>query len=436
VPNRRKQLLLDFLPVILLLAVGTVIFRITDWDLAFAQWARANDGTWTDGETGLWNVLYKIGTLPAILTVIAAITILLMGLRSAKWSRFRRPGIYLIFVLALGPGIIANTILKDHWGRPRPRDVAELGGQYRFEDILTIDLASPGKSFPCGHATMGFFFFAGYFLLRSRHRAAAHGFLWFALIYGTLIGVARLIQGGHFASDTLWAAGIIWLVCAALAHALRLDQPFTPPTTFRPVKWPTLFAVGLLLPAVIFGALLATPISHSSNFEATTSQATKISIKAIDGIVIIQPGQNFAVDVAATGHGIPGTAYKPTWNEESATDGRQILEFKQRESGLSTEYLQQVIASYTPQFVQEIQLEMEHGKAIITLPGSQPLQDPPVTIKLELGAETTVEIKLPDTNPPSVNATHNDIVIAGQKDADWTIEFENTPPAGFQLPER
>lgn len=433
-PNRRKQLLLDFLPAILLLVVGTVIFRITDWDLASAQWARASDGTWSDGETGLWGVLYKMGTLPAILTVLTAITVLLLGLRSAKWSRFRRPGIYLIFVLALGPGIIVNSILKDHWGRPRPRDAAELGGQYRFEEILAIDLSSPGKSFPCGHATMGFFFFAGYFLLRSRHRAAAHAFLWFALVYGTLIGVARLMQGGHFASDTLWAGGIIWLVCAGLAYALRLDQPLITPATFRPVNWPTLFAVGLLLPTVIFAALLATPISHSSSYQATTSHATKLSIKAIDGIVTIQPGENFSIDVTAAGHGIPGAAYKPTWNQESATDGRELLEFKQRVSGLSTEYIQHVTATYTPQFVHEIQLEMERGKTIITLPERQQLQEPPVTINLELGTKSSVEIKLPDTNPPTVNAIHNNIVIVGPVNADWTIEFETLPPEGFQLP--
>ncbi len=433
-PNRRKQLILDFLPAILLLVAGTIIFRVTNWDLTFAQWARNSDGTWADGENGLWSVLYNVGTLPAILTVLAAIVVLLIGLRSAKWSRFRRPGIYIIFVLAIGPGLIANAILKDHWGRPRPRDVAELGGQYRFEEILTIDPASPGKSFPCGHATMGFFFFAGYFLLRSRHRAAAHAFLWIGLLYGTLIGAARLLQGGHFASDTLWAGAILWFVCAGLAHAFRLDKPLTTPTTFRPVNWPILFGVGLLLPAVIFGALLATPISQSGSYQATTTQATKLSIKAIDGVVTIQPGSDFSVAVTATGHGIPGTAYKPTWNEESSSDGRQILEFKQRESGLSTEYLQQVAATYSPQLIHEIQLEMKSGKAILTLPESQPLQAPPVTITLELGTQTTVKIVLPDTNPPSVNAVHNDAVIAGPTDADWTLEFENTPPAGFQLP--
>ena len=35
---------------------------------------------------------------------------------------------FLVVTLALGPGVVTNLVLKDHWHRPRPIDVTEFGG--------------------------------------------------------------------------------------------------------------------------------------------------------------------------------------------------------------------------------------------------------------------------------------------------------------------
>ncbi len=39
-----------------------------------------------------------------------------------------RAALFLIVTLALGPGVLANGILKEHWARMRPGDVTQLGG--------------------------------------------------------------------------------------------------------------------------------------------------------------------------------------------------------------------------------------------------------------------------------------------------------------------
>jgi lipid A 4'-phosphatase len=39
---------------------------------------------------------------------------------------------FLVVTLALGPGVLTNLVLKDHWHRPRPIDVTEFGGSFRF----------------------------------------------------------------------------------------------------------------------------------------------------------------------------------------------------------------------------------------------------------------------------------------------------------------
>jgi lipid A 4'-phosphatase len=38
----------------------------------------------------------------------------------------------MLLTLALVPGVLANLVLKEHWGRPRPIDVAQFGGEEHF----------------------------------------------------------------------------------------------------------------------------------------------------------------------------------------------------------------------------------------------------------------------------------------------------------------
>ena len=56
-----------------------------------------------------------------------------------KFVRPRRPLlipgraiVLMLLTLALAPGVVANLVLKEHWGRPRPIDVAEFGGDEHF----------------------------------------------------------------------------------------------------------------------------------------------------------------------------------------------------------------------------------------------------------------------------------------------------------------
>ena len=36
--------------------------------------------------------------------------------------------VLMLVTLALAPGVVANLVFKEHWGRPRPLDVTEFGG--------------------------------------------------------------------------------------------------------------------------------------------------------------------------------------------------------------------------------------------------------------------------------------------------------------------
>ena len=178
---------------------------------------------WVGKQLRLCLLAYEFGTWPAYALGIGSAAVATASLRIGRWTRLRRPCLYLALCLALGPGLIVNSVFKDHWGRPRPRNLVEFGGQHQFETVWTRDPASSGSSFPSGHAAAGFYFLALVPLAwprRGRTFAVAAA----ALGFGGLLGLTRIAMGAHFASDVLWSAGMCALTSAALFFALRLDR--------------------------------------------------------------------------------------------------------------------------------------------------------------------------------------------------------------------
>ena len=67
--------------------------------------------------------------ISALLVAPAALAV--AGKLIAPRRRMLIPGraaVLLIATLALGPGLLTNAVLKQYWGRPRPIDVAQFGG--------------------------------------------------------------------------------------------------------------------------------------------------------------------------------------------------------------------------------------------------------------------------------------------------------------------
>jgi lipid A 4'-phosphatase len=118
-----------------------------------------------------------------------------------------RRSLYLVATLALGPGVIVNSLLKDHWGRARPHQIVEFGGNAHFTPAaLLADQCTRNCSFPSGHAALAFWLIAFAFLLPTGKRFPA---VVAALLVGALVGLMRIAQGAHFLSDVLAAAILV-----------------------------------------------------------------------------------------------------------------------------------------------------------------------------------------------------------------------------------
>ena len=173
-PEKKKQsVIADVLIPLFLLFGITVFFRMTDSDLAlerlFYDTAAVGSG-WIFSDAAIWKLLYNLGNYPALLMTLTAIAVLILGYWKAGFQKYRKITLFMLITIALGPGLLVNAVFKDHWGRPRPRQVIELGGKYEFHPVWTKGVSGRGKSFPCGHASMGYFFFVPFFFLRGSCR--------------------------------------------------------------------------------------------------------------------------------------------------------------------------------------------------------------------------------------------------------------------------
>ncbi|AGA92292.1 PAP2 (acid phosphatase) superfamily protein [Thioflavicoccus mobilis 8321] len=136
------------------------------------------------------------------------------------WSLGGRELGLALLILALGPGLIVNGLLKEHWGRARPADIIQFGGDRAFSPAF-VPTGQGGGSFSSGHVAAASFW-TSVALLAKRRRG-----LWLgaALGYALLIGLARIAAGGHFLSDVVTSFFIVLILTVILRNLLYRTAP-------------------------------------------------------------------------------------------------------------------------------------------------------------------------------------------------------------------
>ena len=219
-----KAVLMDFLvPLVLLIALTTLI-ATTGGDLGLEGSFYLPGSGWVYSDLNPWSFLYNFGVFPAFAFAAGSLLLLVAGFFSARAYVYRRCALFFLLLMLIGPGLLVNVVLKDHWGRPRPRQMQVFGGDRVFHQVWERGEGGKGMSFPSGHASAAFYVGAPFFVLRRSFRKWAGVALTAGLCYGLLMGVARMVQGGHFPSDVLWAGGCVYLVGLALYYLLSLDE--------------------------------------------------------------------------------------------------------------------------------------------------------------------------------------------------------------------
>jgi hypothetical protein len=74
--------------------------------------------------------------------------------RRHLWRLSRPLLLFVTLTIAIGPGLVANVVLKDNWGRARPHQIVEFGGTKRFSSAWALsDQCSKNCSFVSGDAS-------------------------------------------------------------------------------------------------------------------------------------------------------------------------------------------------------------------------------------------------------------------------------------------
>ncbi len=196
-----------------LLALVLFIPYSSGWDLA-ASGHYFHDGHFNP--TPFNQFLYDRGELPGLAVGGLAVLVWLMTFVSTRWQRWRLPAGAIALAFVIGPGLLVNGAFKEFWGRPRPVQIKEFGGPADYLPFYQPEFSNRGygyKSFPSGHASMGFFLFV-VALVAKRERKPL--LFWLSMIVAIALGVmlaeTRIAQGGHFLSDTIVSAVLMWWI--------------------------------------------------------------------------------------------------------------------------------------------------------------------------------------------------------------------------------
>ncbi|MBO0764085.1 MAG: phosphatase PAP2 family protein [Hyphomicrobiaceae bacterium] len=197
-------------------AAGVVFLALPQIDLALARTFYTADA----GFLGQRLVWVRVLRQAFVVIYFGTMALCLVGLVQiwrgrTLWLRLgRAQWLFFAACLAAGPGLVANLVFKDHWGRARPSQIAEFGGSKAFTPPLLIaSQCARNCSFISGEAASTYI---------TLYAAAAVVPQWSAalIVAGTAGGVAtgliRMSQGAHFLSDVVFAGVFMALTVLAL----------------------------------------------------------------------------------------------------------------------------------------------------------------------------------------------------------------------------
>jgi lipid A 4'-phosphatase len=224
-PGRRSAWLPEAVLLAILAALVTLVFAFSHLDIEASRLFYRPEAVdhWKLAKELPWSVLYRAAPwITASLVVLGLAALVIGALRNR--SLWRRHAVFLLLSVVVGPGLLINAVFKDHWDRPRPREIVAFGGPLQYVPAPLPGRES-GASFPCGHCSVGFLYGAGWWIWRRRRPAWARISIAVGLVAGGALGLGRMAAGGHFLSDVVWSAILAYGVCHIIYyHVLHLHR--------------------------------------------------------------------------------------------------------------------------------------------------------------------------------------------------------------------
>ena len=157
-------------------------------------------------------VVYQLYALLPLLTKLFILVCLLylvyLIVKYRSYKRILRSGVFfLVIAAAISPGLVVNEVFKENFGRARPRHIEEFNGKREFTGAFTMsDQCKRNCSFSSGHAAMGYFLTA---IAYTTNLLYFNRIYLIGIVFGNLVGLSRIVMGGHFLSDVLASAFVV-----------------------------------------------------------------------------------------------------------------------------------------------------------------------------------------------------------------------------------
>lgn len=153
----------------------------------------------------IWTTASGVGLFALFGLLVAVLRGSFLGSSGQIWN-------IVVTVYVLGPGVMANLLLKSYWGRARPVNVMEFGGSADFTPaLLATDACAANCSFVSGEASGATAAAVAIWLF-----SAPIPTLWlrncvrgFAIAIAVVGSGLRVVAGGHFMSDVVFAVLIV-----------------------------------------------------------------------------------------------------------------------------------------------------------------------------------------------------------------------------------
>ena len=387
--NPKMRSLLPWIVLAIAAIACTVPFWLSDLDIRAAAYFYHHapfelgyDASWPMGNKQPYKALYTFGSALSWLIVLASI----LAFAVPRWRKHplvRKMALTSLATVALGTGLLVNGIGKDYTGRPRPRTLQEFGGQAQYRPPLDLGTPGVGKSFPCGHCSVGFAVGAIGLTVIAVRPTLGVAIIIGSFLLGGAIGSARMAAGGHFLSDVMWSGILTW-AAALTSHALISGQRVRAWVSRWP-PWLGYALLGGLIFVVVAGLLFVRPFHKRIDVRmpmvgADSSYVLKLETAALD--VRVDPAQADAVHLQGEvkGVGFPNVRV----HEDDSGDATSRVHVI-RHSGQAREISAPMVLSVRPEAVPHLRVEIDRGSVRLDDPAA--LRAAQIHVRVEDAAE-------------------------------------------------
>ncbi len=321
------------------------------------------DASWPMGNRQPYKALYLFGSALSWLIVLASIVAFAVP-RWRKHPLVRQVALTTLATVALGTGLLVNGIGKDYTGRPRPRTLQEFGGQAQYRPPLDLGTPGVGKSFPCGHCSVGFAVGAVGLAVVAARPTLGVAIIIGSFLLGGAIGSARMAAGGHFLSDVLWSGILTWSA-ALLAHALISGQRARAWVSRWP-PWLGYALLGALILVVVAGLLFVRPFHKRIDVRMATADPPAHYVLKLEDAnldVRIDPAQADAVHLQGE---VKGVGFPNVRVHEEASGDASTRVHAIRHSGQAREISAPLVLSVRPEAVPLLRVDIARGSVKLT----------------------------------------------------------------------